>query len=113
MSKNIPSVALELQASAIKLFRWFKSNHLGANPRKSHILLSSKKPEIDSVDGISLAASSHKKLLAVTIDLELRLENHITELCLKVSKTINALCRISSFVSLGKRRTLMKAFAES
>ena len=29
---DIPSVALELQASATKLFRWFKNNHLQANP---------------------------------------------------------------------------------
>ena len=60
---DIPSVALELQASAIKLFRWFKNNRLKANPGKSHILLSSKKPEIASVDRISLAASFHKKII--------------------------------------------------
>ena len=110
---NIPSVALELQASATKLFLWFKNNHLKANPGKSHILLSSKKPEIVSVDGICIAASSREKLLGVIIDSELKFENHITEICLKVSKKINALCRISSFMSLEKRRTLMKAFIES
>ena len=110
---GIPSVALELQASATKLFLWFKNNHLKANPGKSQILLSSKKPEIDSADGISIAASSHEKLLGVIIDSELKFENHITEICLKVSKKINALCRISSFMSLEKRRTLMKAFIES
>ena len=43
---DIPSVAFELQAFGTKLFRWFNDNHLKANPRKSHILLSSKKPEI-------------------------------------------------------------------
>ena len=110
---DIPSVAMELQASATKLFLWFKNNHLKANPGKSHILHSSKKPEIVSVDGISIAASSHEKLLGVIIDSELKFENHITEICLKVSKKINALYRISSFMSLEKRRTLMKAFIES
>ena len=110
---DIPSVALKLQASATKLFLWFKNNHLKANPGKSHILLSSKKPEIVSVDGISIAASSHEKLLGVIIYSELKFENHITEICLKVRKKINALCRISSFMSLEKRRTLMKAFIES
>ena len=35
---DIPSVALELQASATKLFRWFKDNHLKDTPGKSHIL---------------------------------------------------------------------------
>ena len=77
------------------------------------ILLSTNKLEIVSIDGIPLAASSHEKLLGVTIDSELKFENHITEICLKVSKKINALCRISSFMSLEKRRTLMKAFIES
>ena len=95
---DIPSVALELQVSATKLFLWFKNNHLKANPGKSHILLSSKKPEIVSVDGISIAASSHEKLLGVTIDSELKFENHIREICLKVSKKNDALCRISSFM---------------
>ena len=65
---DIPSVALKLQASSSKLFCCFKNNHLKANPEKSHILLNSKKPEIVSVDGIPLAASSHEKLLGVTID---------------------------------------------
>ena len=91
---NIPSVALELQASATKLFRWFKNNILKANPGKYHILLNSKEPEIVSVDGISFAASSHEKLLGVIIDPEWELENQITELCHRVSKKINALCRI-------------------
>ena len=84
-----------------------------ANPGKCHILLNSEKPEIILTNGISLAASSHEKLLRVIIDLELQFENDITELCLKVSKTVNTLCRISSVMSLEKRRTLMKAFIES
>ena len=37
---DIPIVAMELQACATKLFRWFKNNHLKANPGKYHILLS-------------------------------------------------------------------------
>ena len=110
---DIPSLALELQASATKQFGWFKNNHLKANPGKSNILLSSKKPEIVSVDGIPLAASSHEKLLGVTIDWELKFENHISELYLKVSKRLNALCRISSTMSLEKHITVMKVFIES
>ena len=88
-------------------------NNLKANPGKSHILLSTKKPEIVSIDGIPLAASSHEKLVGVTLDSELKFENDITELCLKVSKKLNALCRISSPMSLEKRRTLMKTYIES
>ena len=102
---DIPSLPLEVQASATKLFRCFKNNYLKANPGKFHILLSTNKPEIVSIDGTPLAASSHEKLLGVKIDSELKFENHIKELCLKVDKKINALCHISSFMSLEKRRT--------
>ena len=54
-----------------------------------------------------------EKLPGVTADSELKLENHITELCFKGSKRLNAPCCISSFVSLEKRKTLMKAFTET
>ena len=43
---DIPSLSFEVHASATKLFRWFKNNHLKANPGKSHILLSTNKIEI-------------------------------------------------------------------
>ena len=68
-----PSLPFEVQASATKFFCWYKNNHLKVNTGKSPILLSINKPEIVSIDGISLAASSHEKLLGVTIDSELTL----------------------------------------
>ena len=76
---DISSVGLELQTSATKLFGWFKNNYLKANPGKSHIILTFKKPEIVSVDGISLAARFPQKWLGVIIDSELKFEDHITE----------------------------------
>ena len=36
---------------------------------------------------------SHEKLLGVTIDSELTFENHITELCIKVSKKLKGCVR--------------------
>ena len=109
---DIPSVALELQTSATKLFLWFRNNHLKTNPGKSHFSLSSRKPVIVSVDGIFIAASSHEELLGVIIDpesLRITLQRYVS----KLAKKKNALCLISSFMSLEKRRTLMKAFIES
>ena len=87
-STDIPSVALEVQASATK------NDHSKANLGKSHILLRTNKREIVSIDGIPLVASEHEKLLGVTIDSELKLENHIKKLCLKVDKKLNAPCCI-------------------
>ena len=36
---DITNIVLEVQASATKLFRWFKNSHFKANPGKSHIYL--------------------------------------------------------------------------
>ena len=96
---NTPSIALELQAFASKLFRWFKNNYVKANTGKSHIILSSKRPEIVWIDEFSLTASYHEELLGVTIDSELKFESHITELCQKSYKLVknlmlSAVCQV-------------------
>ena len=65
---DISGQPLEVQPSATNLYRWLNNNHFKANPGKSHILLSNNRLEIVSIDGIPLAASSHEKLLGVTID---------------------------------------------
>ena len=109
---DIHGVALELQTTASKLFHWFKNNHLKPIPGKFHILNSTKKPEIFLIDKIPLAPSFDKKLLRVITDLELQFKNHVTELCLKVSRKSNTLCCILSSLSLEKCRSLMKAFIE-
>ena len=52
-------------------------------------------------------------LLGVSIDSELNFENHILNICSKVSKKLNALDRIAGYITLEKRRMLFKAFIES
>ena len=91
---DIPDVALELKASASRVFRWFRNNYFKVNQGKSHMLLSTKKPETVLTDEVPLAASSHEKMLRVTIDSELKFENHITESCLKVSKMSSSMYQV-------------------
>ena len=43
--ENVRVVISELQSLDVRLFKWFENNHMKANPGKSHILLSNKKPE--------------------------------------------------------------------
>ena len=97
--QNIKEICQEnhkkLGISATTLFSWFKNNHLEVNPGKSNFLFSTKKPEIVSFYGIHLTANSHEKLLRVTAGSELKFENHVTELCVKVSKKLESIYRIS------------------
>ena len=49
-------------------------------------------------------------LLGVIIDCELKFEEHIMKLCRKINWKLRALSRITNFMTLEKRRLLMKAF---
>ena len=66
-----------------------------ANPVKCHLLRSTKSPEVVSIDGIQITSSTAETLLGITIDSELNFENHLSAICNKVSRKINALGRIA------------------
>ena len=83
------------------------------NPGKCHLLTSTKSPEVASIDGIQITSSTAETLLGITIDSELNFESHLFAICNKVSRKINAFWWIANYMSLEKRRIVMKTFIES
>ena len=110
---DIPTVISELQAISTKVFNWFGNNHMKGNPGKCHLLLSTKSPEVVSIDGIQINSSTAKTLLGITIDSELNFDNHLSAICNKVCRKVNALGRIANYMSLEICRIVMKTFIES
>ena len=51
-----------------------------------------------------------EKLLGVKIENNLSFNEYVSDLCNKASRKLNALTRIASFISLDKRKVLMKVF---
>ena len=84
-----------------------------ANPGKCHLLLSTKSPDVVSIDGIQIKFSTAETLLGITIDSELNFDNHLSAICNKASRKINALGRIANYMFLEKRCYVMKTFIES
>ena len=66
-----------------------------------------------SIDGVQITSSTSETLLGITIDSKLNFENHLSPLCNKVSRKINALGWIANYMSLEKRRIVIKTFIES
>ena len=62
------------------------------NPGKCHYLLSTKNAIDVHLERVCITSSSCEKLLGITIDSDLKFDKHISDLCDKVSKKINALC---------------------
>ena len=54
-----------------------------------------------------------EKLLGVHLDNGLSFDYHISEICRKASRRVCALARVTSGMSLSKKRTLMNAFFNS
>ena len=71
-----------------KVFNWFGNNHMKANPGKCHLLLSTKSPEVVSIDGVQIKSSTAETLLGITIDSELNFDNRQSAKCNKVSRKL-------------------------
>ena len=84
-----------------------------ANPGKCHLLLSTKSPDVVSIDGIQIRSSSAETLLGITTDSELNCENYLSAIFNKVSRKINALGWTANYISIEKHRIAMKTFTES
>ena len=79
------------------------------------LLLSGHKHEVMFVKiGHSIIWENCKqKLLGIIIDRNLKFDEYILTQCKKAGKKIKALARVCKYLSLERRRTLMKAFIES
>ena len=84
-----------------------------ANADKCHFLISTDEERNISIGGKKTQKSRIEKLLGVTIDNKLSFTKHVRKICDKASQRLNALARLSSFMSLEKRRLIMKAFVNS
>ena len=110
---NNESVLNALETSSQKLFKWFKNNFMKANSDKSHLLLSCNEPSTLVIDGSSIETNTKEVLLGITIDKDLKFDDHVNSLCKKACQKLNALARLAPYMNVEKRRIIMKAFIES
>ena len=84
-----------------------------ANSDKSHLLLSCNEPSTLVIDGSSIETNTKEVLLGITIDKDLKFDDHVNSLCKKACQKLNALARLAPYMNVEKRRIIMKAFIES
>jgi hypothetical protein len=98
----------------MKAISWFKVNHMQANPEKMilHRLPMPCSITIDIEDS-SIVPCEFIKLLGIYIDDKLSFEYHITNLCKKVAKQLNALSRISNNLKADSKMKIINAFTFS
>ena len=84
-----------------------------ANSDKSHILLSCNEPSKLVIDGSSIETNTKQVLRGITVDKDLKFDDHVNRLSKKVWQKRNVLARLASYMNIEKRRIIIKAFIES
>ena len=97
--------------------KWFESNGMQANPDKFQFLAISKSDDsthqLQLNGGTVLNSESYVKALGVTIDNRLNFSQHITEMCKKAARQLNALARISRVLDPTSRKIIYQSFVAS
>ena len=104
VKENKESVLNALETSSQKLFKWFKNNFMKANSDKSHLLLSCNEPSTLVIDGSSIETNTKEVLLGITIDKDLKFDDHVNSLCKKACKKLDVLACLAPYMDVGKNK---------
>ena len=74
------------------------------NSDKCHLLISGHHYEemFINIGNNRIWESKNVELLGITIDKDLKIDQHVNKICSKVNRKLNVPCRMRSFLSAGK-----------
>ena len=107
---SINDVIASLQDSSERLFQWFSKNQLKGNTDKCHSIVSSDDPTEIQVGESVIKNIICEELPGIKIDNKLTFDEHISGLCKKAANKLRALARVTSYMSLPKKKLLLNSF---
>ena len=113
MGHSLHDVMSMLESDVPIVVDWFRINQMVVNPDKfQFLLLGCQKDEECTlvVDNNTITSTDYVKLLGVDIDNKLNFSSHISDLCAKANRKINALLRIRPNLDLEQATTLCDAY---
>ena len=104
----------DIEVASMKAISWFSVNHMQANPEKFQAMVLHRSMKTCSITfniaNAVIVPNDCIKLLGVLIDDNLSFENHISSLCKKAAKQVNALSRISKNLNFSSKMKIVNAF---
>ena len=94
---------------------WFEMNEMKINAEKCHFFISGNKFEQmwARIRDDMIWENRTAKLLGITIDNDLKFDEHLTNIFLKVNRKLAVLRRMKKYLNFNKVRLLFKSFYES
>ena len=117
VSKSSTEVLDALTLDGKISIKWFNENGMQANPDKFQFLAISSKTENDFQLSLSpdtvIKSEEHVNALGVIIDNKLNFTEHISAVCKKAARQLNALARISNYLDIKSRKIIYQSFVAS
>ena len=112
---SLENLLKRLEHDSHLAIEWFQHNYMKLNEGKCHLLISGFKHEAiwANIGGKRIWESNEEKLLGINIDRDLKFTSHVSNICAKAGQKLTAISRIAKYMSLEKRRLLIKSFFES
>ena len=92
------------------LFKWFTDNQMKANGDKCHLTVSRNELTENQIEDVTVKNSASETLVGVNIDSKLNFDCHVNHLCNKANKRLRALPRVTSYMTLEKKKIVMNSF---
>ena len=104
-----------LEENSNIVMKWFENNYMKMNSNKCHLFISGNKFEHlwAKIGNDRIWENETVELLGITIDNELKFDEHVNIVCLLANRKSSALSRIKKYLDFNKVRILFKAFFKS
>ena len=93
----VQTIVHKLSEDSVLLIRWFQNNKIKANSEKIQAIAVGEKTKLNltfNLDNNVIKCEENIKLLGVTIDFQLIINDHVSNICKWASKQLNVLKRI-------------------
>ena len=113
--RDLSNLKVQINLDFENLDLWFDDNYMVLNPKKCEFMYlgKSKESQIINYKQYNLKAKETKVLLGVVIDNKLSFKDHVSSICKKASRKMNALNRISSLLNYNEKITILNSFIQS
>ena len=116
-NKSIEKLQKVLERESKSVIDWFKINDMIVNPDKFQaMILSSDKKDKKfqlNINDSTISSEDSITLLGIEIDNKLNFKNHISIICKKANRQLNAIGRIQNYVAKKEKETIINTFVYS
>ena len=116
-ASSLDMVLANLTHDGNNAVQWFDVNGMQANPEKFQFMLLSRVPLNEQCITLGkdtvLSSEACVKVLGVMIDEKLNFSEHVSVLCKKAARQLNALSRISKYIHASSRKIIYESFIMS